>query len=152
MSDNPLPYAELTLDEALARFREEHGLTEKYRDLSEEAQLHYERHDMIHVLFGLGTDLREEAQADGWTLLASDITWSDIRTFMKLPEEQALIAELGWWAIAKAFFRAVPDYALMAWKSQRMRKKWRWADNASYRKLKVGAVRREFGITDALAT
>ncbi len=151
MGQPKLPYSDLTLEKALLTFRHEHGLEGKYQDLSADAQAHYERHDIIHVLFGLDTSMRQEAQADGWTLLASDISWNDIRTFMRLPEEKELITELGWWSITKTFVRALPDYLGMAWRARRMRKKWRWSDNAQYRNARVADIREEFGITRTLA-
>ncbi len=146
-----LPYSDLTLDEALQSFRKENGLDEKYRDMRPEAQHHFERHDIVHVLFGLDTSIRQEAQADGWTLFGTDISRRDIRDFFDLPEEKELIDEIGWWAITKAYFRGVPDYFRIAWQSRRLRKKWRWADNSEYRSSTVGAIRREFGIERALA-
>ncbi len=146
-----LPYSDLTLEEALEAFRQEHGLDEKYRDMRPEAQHHYELHDMVHVLFGLDTSMRQEAQADGWTLLGTDISRRDIREFFDLPEERELIDELGWWAITKGYLRAIPDYFRIAWQSRKLRKKWRWSDNAQYRRTTVEAIRREFGIGRALA-
>ncbi|MEL7189440.1 MAG: hypothetical protein AAGK17_07800 [Pseudomonadota bacterium] len=152
MKQPTLPYAELTLEQALAQFRADSGLTHKYDAMSAEAQAHFERHDIIHVLFGLSTSLREEAQADGWTLVASDIGFNDIRQFMRLPEEKDVLAEVGFLALLKGFFASIPDYAKIAWRSRKMSKKWRWSDNAEYRQCKVAAIREEFGIAAALAT
>ncbi|MDJ0644199.1 MAG: hypothetical protein QNJ15_15405 [Erythrobacter sp.] len=146
-----LPYSDLTLDEALATFRQEHDLDAKYRDMRKEAQMHFERHDIVHVLFGLDTSIRQEAQADGWTLFGTDISRRDIGEFFDLPEEKALIDEIGWWAITKAYFRGVPDYFRIAWQSRKLSKKWRWSDNAAYRSMRVAEIRREFGIRRALA-
>lgn len=146
-----LPYSDLTLGEALLVFRKEHGLDAKYRDMRQEAQHHYELHDMVHVLWGLDTSMRQEAQADGWTLLGTDISRRDIREFFDLPEEKELIDELGWWAIAKGYVRAIPDYFRIFWQSRKLRKKWRWSDNAAYRSKRVDDIRREFGIRRALA-
>lgn len=151
MDKKHLPYAELTLEEALVQFRAENGLTHKYDAMSAKAQKHFERHDIIHVLFGLSTSLREEAQADGWTLVASDIGLQDIRTFMQLPEEKDVLKEVGWWALTKGFVASLPDYVSIAWRSRKMRKKWRWSDNAQYRQQNVSAIRQEFGIARALA-
>ena len=146
-----LPYSQLTLNEALAVFRREHGLDAKYRDMRAEAQLHFERHDIIHVLFGLNTSIRQEAQADGWTIFGTDIGLKDIREFFDLPEEKELFDEIGWWEIIKANVRGVPDFFRIAWRSRKLRKKWRWSDNAPYRSMPVGAIRRELGIDAALS-
>lgn len=150
MTDTALPYSSQTLDEALRDFRREHGLDEVYRGMSATAQEHFERHDIIHVLFGLDTSLRDEARADGWTLLGSDVSWRDIREFSKLPEEKKIVGDLGWTTIAKTVMRALPDYAGMAWRARRLTKRWQWSDNARYRTMQVGAIRREFGIDEAL--
>ena len=150
MSRTELPYADLSLEDALVLFRSENGLSEKYDELSAAARAHYKRHDIIHVLFGLDTSIRQEAQADGWTLLASDISWADIKAFMALPEEKELIAEIGWWTLTTGFLRALPDYVSMAWRSRRMRKKWRWSAHQAYLQRSVGEIRAEFGIERAL--
>ena len=146
-----LPYSDLTLDEALKTFRHENGLEAKYKGMRKDAQLHFERHDIVHVLFGLDTSIRQEAQADGWTLFGTDISRRDIKDFFDLPEEKELIDEIGWWSITKAYFRGVPDYFRIAWQSRRLRKKWPWSKNARYRNANVGAIRREFGIARALS-
>ncbi|WP_298465125.1 hypothetical protein [uncultured Erythrobacter sp.] len=146
-----LPYSDLTLEEALDAFRKENNLEAKYRDMREEAQTHFERHDIIHVLFGLDTSIRQEAQADGWTLFGTDISLRHIREFFDLPEEKELIEDIGWWEITKAYFRGIPDYFRIAWQSRKLRKKWRWSDHAAYRSRRVGEIRQEFGIKRALA-
>ena len=144
-------YEDFTLEEALFEFRRAHGLDEKYAAMRAEAQTHYEHHDMVHVLFGLDTTMRQEAQADGWTIFATDITRRDIREFFALPEEKQLVAQLGIWSIAKGYLLAIPDFIRIAWRSRRLKRKWRWTENAAYRSMKVGAIRREFGIDRALA-
>ncbi len=150
MSTQPLPYASDTLDDALIAFRRAHGLERKYCDMSEVAQTHFERHDIIHVLFGLDTSLCDEAKADGWTLLGSDVSWRELREFSKLPEEQQLLGELGWRGVVSAVWQALPDYAGMVWRSRRLTKRWPWSNNARYRAMKVGTIRTEFGIDAAL--
>lgn len=150
MTTEYLPYASETLDDALIAFRRAHGLEGKYSGMSEAAQTHFERHDIIHVLFGLSTSLRDEAKADGWTLLGCDVSWREIREFSKLPEEQEIVSEIGWRGVVSAVWQALPDYASMAWRARRLNKRWPWSDNASYRSQKVGAIREEFGIDAAL--
>ncbi|MEO0698251.1 MAG: hypothetical protein AAFY81_00865 [Pseudomonadota bacterium] len=138
------------MSEALIAFRRENGLDAKYAGMSEEAQAQFERHDIIHVLFGLTTNLRDEAKADGWTLLGSDVSWREIREFTKLPEEQEIVSEIGWRGIVKAIWQALPDYASMLWRARRLNKRWPWSGNESYRSQRVSAIRKEFGIDAAL--
>ncbi len=145
-----LPYSDLTLAEALSAFRKENDLNARYRNMRKEAQIHFERHDIIHVLFGLDTSIRQEAQADGWTVFGTDISLKDIRDFFGLPEEKELIDEIGWWEITKAYFRALPDYARIAWRSRKLRKKWHWSNNEALRSRSVAELRQEFGIRQAL--
>lgn len=147
-----LPYSDLTLDEALGAFRKEYGLEAMYRDMREDAQIHFERHDIVHVLFGLDTSIRQEAQADGWTFFGTDISGRDIRDFFDLPEEKELIREIGWWEITKAYLRGIPDYIRIALQSRKLNRKWPWSDNTDYRSRRVAEIRREFGIRQALAS
>ncbi|MEM6477355.1 MAG: hypothetical protein AAF687_14465 [Pseudomonadota bacterium] len=146
-----LPYSNLTLLQALEAFRKEHDLEEKYLDMRTEAQEHFERHDIVHVLFGLDTSIRQEAQADSWTIFGTDISLKHIMDFFGLPEEKELIKEIGWWAITKAYFQGIPDGLRIAWRARKLRKKWRWSDNAKYRSARVEDIRSEFGIQRALA-
>lgn len=146
-----LPYANDTLEDALRAFRRENGLDAKYQGMSAEAQALFERHDIIHVLFGLTTNVRDEVKADGWTLLGTDVSFSELRSFAKLPEEKEIVEELGWATIAKTVARSLPDLAGMAWRARKLTKRWRWAENAQYRDRTVSDIRREFGIDAALA-
>ena len=145
-----LPYATLTLDQALVAFRQQHGLEIKYRAMRPEAQVHYEQHDMVHVLFGLDTSMRQEAQADGWTLFGTTITGREIGEFFALPEEAELVRELGWWKVARDYLAAIPDYARIALKARHLRRKWPWSDNSAYRRQTVATIRETFGIEKAL--
>ena len=152
MTQHPLPYDDLTLEQALEAFRIQYGLADKYQAMREEAREHYERHDMVHVLFGLDTSMAHEAQADGWTLFGTDISRQHIREFFGLPEEKELVAQLGLWSIAKGYVGAIPEYFRIAWRSRRLMRKWRWSDNAAYRSKPVDVIRREFGIDRVLAS
>ena len=151
MIASTLPYSTDTLSKALVDFRRAHGLDAKYAGMSDEAKLLFERHDIVHVLFGLDTSTRDEAKADGWTLLGTDVSWAELRQFTKLPEEKEILEELGWWTIVKTVVRAIPDYAGLAWRARRLTKRWRWSDNARYRDMPVAQIRQEFGIDSALA-
>lgn len=139
-------FSELTLKEALVEFRRTEGLIEKYVGMRHEAQIQYERHDIVHVLFGLDTSLRQEAMADGWTLFGTDIGLDDIKDFFSLPEEKELVREIGYLKIARTFLRALPDLIYIAWRARKLRKKWHWSRNADYRDMQVGKIRGEFGI------
>ena len=146
-----LPYPDLLLQHAIEAFRAEHGLQARFATMSANAQRHYEWHDMVHVLFGLGTSMREEAQADGWTYFGTDIASTQWTEFDELPEEMALVKELGTWAITRGYLLAIPDYLTIAWRARRLERKWPWSDNDAYRSCPVGELRREFGIDRALA-
>lgn len=146
----PLPYSDLALEDALIAFRTEHGLEAKFQAMRSEARPQYERHDMVHVLFGLDTSMRQEAQADGWTLFGTDISRAEIGEFFALPEEAELVRELGWWSVARGYLAAIPDYLRIAVKARRLRRRWPWSNNAAYRSVRVAAIRAEFGIAEAL--
>lgn len=152
MTKTSLPYSALSLDEALAVFRADHGLDEKYASMRPEAQSQFERHDIVHVLFGLDTSMSQEAQADAWTIFGTDISRRDIGAFFALPEEKELIEEIGWWSVVKGYLAAIPHFVRIAWRSRRLARKWRWSDNARYRDKTVAAIRQEFGIDRALAS
>ena len=148
---DPLPYANLTLEEALRSFRRDHALTDAYDGMSPEAQLHFERHDIIHVLFGLDTSMKQEVLADGWALFGTDISRRDVLDTMKLTETSALMAEIGWARALVAYLTALPAFLQVAFLSRKLHKKWHWAFAARYRSCKVADIRREFGIGHALS-
>jgi len=143
-------YADLTLNDALKAFRREHGLEAKYATMTETAQDHFARHDTVHVLFGLDTSIRQEAQADGWTLFGTDIKMREISEFMALPEEKELISEIGLGPIVKGYLSAFIDYPKIVWRARRLRKKWPWSGNTQFRDWTVRDIRREFGIDRVL--
>ena len=117
-----------------------------------DAQTHFSRHDIVHVLFDLDTSIRQEAQADGWTLFGTTVGIRDIVDFMRLPEEKDLISEIGMKTILKGFLNAVIDYPRIAFRSRRLSKKWPWSGHEAFLDKKVGDIRREFGIDSAMAS
>ncbi len=146
MSSNTGKYADLTLAEALKQFRAEEGLEERYRGISEKARIQFDRHDIMHVLFGLSTSMEHEVRADGWALFGSDVSWADVRAFYSLPEYNELMDELGAWNVTKAFFANLPALYRIWRRSRSMSKNWPWSDHARFEGWTVGQIRQEFGI------
>ncbi len=81
-------------------------------------------HDACHVLFGLGTSLPEEALADTWTLLATDMTARRYTAYLRRPELRALFGEAGTWPLVLGTLRGLPRLCLVLWRARRMARRW----------------------------
>jgi hypothetical protein len=63
----------LTLKEELAEYYEGHPGLFRPSQLAKDSAQFFRSHDIAHVVFGLDTTLTDEALADAWTLLGTDV-------------------------------------------------------------------------------
>jgi hypothetical protein len=137
----------MTLRDALAQFRRVSGLEQKLECARPEARALMDRHDVIHVLFGLDTSLRQEAMVDLWTLFGTTARLSELLDYLRLPEEQQILAEIGAWRIAVTTLKAIPDAFRIAGAARRLRRKWPWREHENLLDRPLNEVREGFGVT-----
>ena len=110
-------------------------------------------HDLTHVIFGLGTSLKEESMLDTWTLWATNITWKQIYeySFNKDLREltKVLVSELGgWFFVLRGVVKAIPlKLKIIFNRVPKLKKKWPF-DRVTEEMLSTSIVdlRQEYGI------
>jgi hypothetical protein len=110
-------------------------------------------HDLTHVIFGLGTSLKEESMLDTWTLWATNITWKQIYeySFNKDLREltKVLVSELGgWFVVLRGVVKAIPlKLTIIFSRVPKIKKKWPF-DSVTEEMLSTSIVdlRDEYGI------
>lgn len=135
-----------TLRAELGRFRAEHGLSQKLAAASPRARELMDRHDVLHVLFGLDTSLRQEAMVDLWTVFGSTARWADMVEYLRLPEEQEILREIGFWRVVATALAAAPDAVRIACAARRLKRKWPWDGHRALLDRPVTELRAEFGV------
>lgn len=103
-------------------------------------------HDACHVLFGLGTDLDEEALADTWTFLATDMPLRRYAAFLRHPELAALFASAGAWPLLSGTLRAVPRLLRVLWQTRRRRAPWPFWRYHEHLHTPLASLRQRFDI------
>ncbi len=136
----------LTLEEGLAQYQRENPELVDPSGVSPEAASFFHGHDACHVVFACGTAPDEEALADAWTLLGTDVTLRQFLGFLRLEEHQDIVAQVGIVGGCTAAAKACPKLLKALWWSQRMTRKWPWLDHAEYMNRPLGEIRNEFGI------
>lgn len=110
-------------------------------------------HDLTHVVFGLGTSLKEESMLDTWTLWATDITWKQIYEYSFNKDLWNLTKELvsdigGWFIVLKGVFKTIPlKLKIIFIRVPKVKKKWPY-DNVTEQMLNkpITELREEYGI------
>jgi hypothetical protein len=88
-------------------------------------------HDACHVLFGLGTELTDEAVADTWTMLVTDMTVRRYTAYLGHPELRALFGEVGTWPMLLGALRSLPRLCRVFWRAREVARWsfWGYADH-----------------------
>ena len=110
-------------------------------------------HDLTHVIFGLGTSIKEESMLDTWTIWGTNITWKKIFEYSFNKELRELTKELvrdigGWFVVSKAVFNAIPLKLKIIFKRiPKIKKKWPF-ENVTEEMLSTSIedLRKEYGI------
>ena len=110
-------------------------------------------HDLTHVIFGLGTSLKEESMLDTCTLWATDITWKQIYEYSFNKDLRQLTKDLvsdigGWFVVLKGVLKAIPfKIKIIFTRVPEVKKKWPY-DGVTQKMLSQPIVnlRKEYGI------
>ena len=103
-------------------------------------------HDAVHVLFGCGTSMADEGRADGWTLLATTMTFREYLAFAQHPVTKALFASLtarDW----LASFAGLVDLPRMWWRARQMTRPWPFDRYTEHLDRTLAEIRAEYHIT-----
>ena len=104
------------------------------------------KHDLIHVLFGCGTDLTGEIQAHVWTLFGTTLSVRQMHTVNAHSDHQSALQEIGHFRLLRTWLRLFPQLLRIVWRAKRMPKKFPIEQGADYLHRPLKELRAEFGI------
>lgn len=135
-----------TLAEGLAEYFEAHPELKREDQLaSAEARRFFRSHDIVHVLYGCGTSMPDEAivklaslfgTTGGMDVLRGYTHHETLPIYRQLPVGSTLLALL------------MAPYLLLRtiWRCSRQRQRWPWVDNQQYMDRPLAELRTTFGI------
>lgn len=135
-----------TLAEGLAEYFDAHpGLKREEHLVSAEARQFFRSHDIVHVLYGCGTSMPDEAivklaslfgTTGGVQVLRGYTHHETLDIYRRLPLSSTLVALL------------LSPYLLVRtiWRCIRQPQRWPWADNELYMTHSLAELRSTFGI------
>lgn len=147
MSSKPAytaPDCALTLAEGLEEFQAVNTGLLPYTD--PELREFLRAHDSCHVLFGLTTELVDEAVADTWTLFGTDVGTRRYFAYLKRPEIAGLVKDIGWWSMFVATARALPRALRAIGRARRMSAPWPYFDYARFLGEPLVALRQRYNV------
>ena len=110
-------------------------------------------HDITHVIFGLGTSVKEESLLDTWSIRGTDMTWKQIyeyATNQELKElTKVIINEIGGWhKVVFIVIKCIPMKLKIHFnRIPKMKKKWPFSNVTSeMMETPISDLRHEYGI------
>jgi hypothetical protein len=103
----PIPATRLrtNAERRIGRILRGHPSLFRPSQLTKDSARFFRSHDIAHVVFGLDTTLADEALADAWTLLGTDVGLRRYVRYLRTnPEAQQLMKQIGW-------ARTTPDFS-----------------------------------------
>lgn len=140
------PDSTQTLEEGLAEyFAANPELKRDGQLLTQEARQFFRSHDIVHVLYGCGTSMPDEAIVKlaslfgtdgGWQILSGYTHFETLDIYRKLPLASTLSALLlAPYLIVRTFWRCLTQA-----------RRWPWKENGQYMKIPLSEIRARFRI------
>ena len=104
------------------------------------------RHDVVHVVFGLGTTLKEEALADTWSMFGTTMGFREYLSYLKTDEAKKIIEDVGAKRMFVSSILAIPIMCKAIYLSRKMKKKWVFTNFEEYLQRPLNQIRAEFGV------
>jgi len=134
-----------TLAEGLAEYYANYPELKRGEGLSPEAREFFHRHDVIHVLYGCGVTLTEEAVVKLASIFGTTEGLRVLRGY-QLQEAQDIYSGLTLPEVVGAMARSFVVAPTTIWRSWRQKKRWPWEADAQYMRRPLAELRQEFGI------
>jgi hypothetical protein len=104
------------------------------------------QHDVIHVLFGCGTDLQGEIQAHVWTLFGTTLSMQQMHQVNTHKDHKSALQEIGHFKLLRTWLRLFPQLLRTIWRAKHMSKKFPIEQTDAYLQRSLKEIRREFSI------
>jgi hypothetical protein len=140
-----------TLAEALQEYYASNPGLMRGEQLSAEAQEFFHAHDVVHVLYGCGTSMPDEAIVKLSSILGTTGGLSVLRGY-RLHESIDIYRQLPLAGTLAALVSAPLLISRTLWRCRQQRQKWPWADHQQYMATPLYELRRHFGIKVARAS
>jgi hypothetical protein len=140
-----------TLAQGLAEYYAANPHLKRRDDLSPEARDFFRSHDVVHVLYGCGTSMPDEAvvklssvfgTTGGFSILRGYRLHDSLEIYLKLPLGSSLIA----------FLSAPYLIVRTLWRCSRQAAKWPWSNHEQYMHTALRELRTQFGVRVAHAS
>jgi hypothetical protein len=137
--------SDLTLAQGLAVYHSAISQLAKERSMSSEAQEFFRCHDAVHVVFGCGTSLNDEAVVKIASILGTTAGLSVLKGY-RLHESIEVYRRLPVRAILLSIAQSPVLVSRTVVRCLRQSKRWPWNDFDHYLDMPLSQIRREFGI------
>jgi len=140
-----------TLAEGIAEYYSANPQLKRGDDLSLDARDFFRSHDVVHVLYGCGTSMPDEAivklaslfgTTGGFSVLRGYRLHDSLEIYLKLPLGSTIIA----------FLTAPYLIVRTLWRCSRQPAKWPWSNHEQYMQTALCELRTQFGIRVAHAS
>ena len=123
------------------------GTVTRPDDMAADSAALFRSHDIVHVIFGLNTNLSDEVIADTRGALATDVGIRRYLTYVRTnAEAQALFKQLGYLRSVWITVVAIPRILRAIKANREMPKKWPWVTPDAFLHRPLFELRTEFGI------
>jgi hypothetical protein len=140
------PSSTQTLAEGLAEYFAAHPDLKREEQLaSREARQFFRSHDIVHVLYGCGTSMPDEAVVKLASLLG---TTGGLRILRGYTHHETLdiYRRLPWPSTLVALLASPYLIARTIWRCSRQRRRWPWIENEQFMNVRLDELRTMFGI------
>lgn len=137
-----------TLAQGLQEYHAVHPGLSQSRQMSPEGAFFFRCHDAVHVVFGCGADLDDEAVVKIASMLGTKAGLGVLRGYV-LNESLDIYRQLRVLDVLRAIVHAVVIVPRTVLRCALQRSRWPWSDHARYLDVSLRAIREQFGITVA---
>jgi hypothetical protein len=145
------PKSAQTLAEGLDEYYASNPHLKRGDDLSPEAREFFRSHDVVHVLYGCGTSMPDEAVVKLSSLFGTTGGFSILRGY-RLHESLDIYLDLPLGSSLIAVVSAPYLIVRTLWRCSRQRSKWPWSNHEQYMHTALSELRSQFGIRVAHAS
>ena len=140
-----------TLAQGLAEYYADNPHLKRGEDLSPDGREFFRSHDVVHVLYGCGTSMPDEAvvklssvfgTTGGFSILRGYGLHDSLEIYLKLPFGSSLLA----------FLSAPYLIVRTIWRCSRQSAKWPWSNHGQHMHTALCELRTQFGIRVAHAS
>jgi len=140
------PGSTQTLAQGLAEYFETHpDLKREEHLVSAEARQFFRSHDIVHVVYGCGTSMPDEAVVKLASLFGTTGGLQVLRGYTH-HETLDIYRSLPLWSTVVALLTSPYVLVRTIWRCSRQHRRWPWVDNEKYMSVSLAELRSMFGI------